>query len=250
MSDVTLLFGERASGYASFRPQYPHALFDWLADNSPRRQRALDIACGNGQASHALADRFEQVLACDSSVQQLREIHSASALQLFAADARRLPVQSASLDLITVAQALHWFADPALFAEVRRSLRPDGLFCAWCYGLMQINPVIDELIRELHGDLLNGYWPAGRASVDNGYRDILTDFPAIRVPDFAIQLHWSFEHLLGYLRTWSAVQRWEAEHQQDPLDLFLPRLTKAWGDTSQQHFVRWPLHFVAGYPGR
>jgi len=249
MSDVTRLFGERASGYASFRPQYPQELFDWLATNSPRRQHALDIACGNGQASHALAQRFEQVFACDSSAQQLGEIHPGSALQLFAADARCLPLKSASLDLITVAQALHWFAEPDFFAEVRRSLRPDGLFCAWCYGLMQINPAVDELARQLHGDLLKEYWPAGRASVDNGYRDIFTDFPRINVPDFAIQLHWSFEHLLGYLRTWSAAQRWEAEHQQDPLNLFLPRLTQAWGNTGQQHLVRWPLHFVAGYPG-
>lgn len=249
MSDVTRLFGERAIGYASFRPQYPSALFDWLAARSPRQQRALDIACGNGQASQPLAARFEQVLACDSSEQQLGEIHCASALQLFAADARHLPLQSASLDLITVAQALHWFADPAFFAEARRCLRADGLFCAWCYGLMQINPAVDALVRELHGELLAGYWPAGRACVDNGYRDIHPDFPRIRVPDFAIQLHWSFEHLLGYLRTWSAVQRWEQQHQQDPVSIFQPALASAWGDIHQQLLVRWPLHFVAGYPG-
>ena len=248
MSDVTQLFGERANAYASFRPQYPPLLFAWLAANSPEQQSALDIACGNGQASHPLATHFEQVLACDSSAKQLSEIHADSALQLFAADARRLPLQSASLDLITVAQALHWFADPLFFAEISRCLKPGGLFCAWCYGLMQINPAIDELIKQLHGELLEGYWPAGRAIVDNGYRDIHTDFAQIRVPEFTIELHWSFQHLLGYLRTWSAVQRWEQERGQDPVSIFQPRLASAWGDINQQHLVRWPLHFVAGYP--
>lgn len=249
MSDVTQLFGERASDYASFRPAYPAQLFDWLAANSPDRQRVLDIGCGNGQASQALSAHFAHVLACDSSFQQLCAVPATSAIQRFAADARRLPLRSSSCDLITVAQALHWFADARFFAEVSRLLRPDGFFCAWCYGLMRINPALDALIRQLHGELLEGYWPTGRAMVDNGYRDILTAFAQIRVPEFAIQLHWSFQHLLGYLRTWSAVQRWESEHQQDPVTLFLPQLTAAWGDTGQQHFVRWPLHFVAGYPG-
>lgn len=249
MSDVTQLFGEHAGSYASFRPDYPSALFDWLASQSPSQQRALDIGCGNGQASHALTNRFAQVFACDSSLRQLQEIHAPPVLHLFAADARRLPLQSSSLDLITVAQALHWFVDANFFAEARRALKPGGLFCAWCYGLMQINPALDAVVKELHSDLLGDYWPAGRASVDNGYRDIRTDFPQIRVPYFAIELHWSFEHLLGYLRTWSAVQRWQSEHNQDPLRILLPRLKQAWGNSDQRQFVRWPLHFVAGYPG-
>ena len=249
MSDVTQLFGERASGYASFRPTYPAQLFDWLLSKSPQAQCVLDIGCGSGQASQALAERFVQVIACDSSEQQLREVQPHPGIQLMVTDARRLPLAAQSCDLITVAQALHWFADPTFFSEVCRVLRPGGFFCAWCYGLMQINPAVDTLIRQLHGELLKGYWPAGRATVDNGYRDIHTDFAQIRVPDFAIELHWSFQHLLGYLRTWSAVQRWENEHQRDPVTLFLPRLATAWGNSGQQHLVRWPLHFVAGYPG-
>lgn len=247
MTDITKLFGEWASTYANFRPDYPAQLFDWLVANSAGQQRALDIGCGSGQASQALAARFDQVLACDSSHEQLAQAHHLNNLQLFVANASQLPLTSGSLDLIIVAQALHWFAGPEFFAEVRRTLRPGGLFCAWCYGLMHISPALDELVSELHGDLLKGYWPAGRVSVDAGYRDIPTDFPQIQVPAFAIELHWDFKHLLGYLRTWSAVQRWEREHGKDPLVIFLPRLTTAWGDTKQQRFVRWPLHFVAGY---
>lgn len=249
MSEVTRLFGEQAAAYASFRPVYPTQLFDWLAENSPGQQRVLDIGCGNGQASQALLSRFDQVLACDSSFAQLAEARFQPALQLFAADARKLPLQSASLELVTVAQALHWFAGQAFFAEVGRVLKPGGLFCAWCYSLMQINPAVDGLIQELHGELLKGYWPAGRASVDAGYSDIQTDFARIQMPPFAIQLHWSFSQVLGYLGTWSAVQLWQREHGRDPLKIFSSRLRAAWGDTQQQHLVCWPLHFVAGRPG-
>ena len=249
VTDVTRLFGQQASAYASFRPEYPAQLFDWMASGSPGLQRALDIGCGNGQASRELATRFEQTLACDSSLEQLSEARQHQGVQLFAADARQLPVSTHSIDLVTVAQALHWFEGPAFFAETQRILRPGGLFCAWCYGLMRINPEVDALIVELHGDLLQNYWPAGRATVDAGYSNILTDFPRIQVPPFAIELHWSLEHLLGYLRTWSAVQRWQHAHGKDPLDLFSSRLAQAWGNPAEKQFVCWPLHFVAGYPG-
>ena len=138
MSEIARLFGNRASAYASFRPHYPPALFAWLAAHSPGRERALDIACGNGQASRPLLTHFHQVLACDASPEQLRAAPDLHGVDCFAADASALPLADASLDLVTVAQALHWFATPAFFAEARRLLRPGGLFCAWCYSLLQI----------------------------------------------------------------------------------------------------------------
>lgn len=247
MNDITRLFGDWAQAYASCRPDYPPALFDWLAENSPDRGTALDLGCGNGQASLPLTTRFARVLACDSSPPQLQQMAPRPGLQAFAADACQLPVKSHSVDLLIVAQALHWFAGPPFFAEVQRVLKPGGLFCAWCYGLMTISPAIDELVAELHSDILAGYWPEGRASVDAGYRDIQCPFPRLQVPDFAIELHWSLAQLVGYLRTWSALQRWQSKHGKDPLELILDRLTGAWGDSEQQ-FVRWPLHFVAGFP--
>ncbi len=249
MPDITRLFGHSAGSYASFRPDYPPELFDWLAERAPAHNRALDIGCGNGQASRPLTSRFRQVLACDSSSRQLQEATATDRLHLFVADARALPLASSCFDLITVAQALHWFAGPQFFSEIRRLLSPGGFFCAWCYSLMQVTPAVDARVRQLHGDLLHGYWPEGRASVDNGYRDIEVDFPQVQVPGFAIERRWSFAHLLGYLGTWSAVQRWREERGADPLALIRHRLEQAWGDPEQLQTIRWPLHFVAGYPG-
>ncbi|MDX5372261.1 MAG: class I SAM-dependent methyltransferase [Pseudomonadaceae bacterium] len=248
MSEIAQLFGQRADAYASFRPQYPGALFDWLAANSPDRERALDIACGNGQASRPLRQRFDQVLACDGSLEQLRAAPDLAGIDCFAADAEALPLGVQCLDLIVVAQALHWFASPAFFAEVQRLLRPGGLFCAWCYGLLRIDPGLDTALDAFYHDTLRGYWPKGRASIDAGYADIQPPWSRIAVPGFAIELEWNLQQLMGYLSTWSAVQKLEQASGRDPLLALHPRLAALWGDGQQKRFVRWPLHFVAGRP--
>lgn len=246
--DLAQLFGAHADAYASFRPQYPAALFAWLASHCAGHLRALDIACGNGQATRPLRQHFEQVLACDASTEQLRAANDLPGITLFAASAEAQPLASASLDLIVVAQALHWFATPAFFAEVARLLKPGGLFCAWCYSLMSIDDSLDPLIDQFYRGTLAGYWPAGRASVDAGYRDIQAPFPRLEPPAFAIEAQWSFDHLIGYLRTWSAVQRWERQRGGDPVAELIPALRRTWGDSNQPRVVRWPLHLLAGTP--
>ena len=250
MSAITCLFGNRAGAYASFRPEYPDALFDWLAANNPYHDRALDIACGNGQASRPLLKHFARVMASDGSPEQLSATTDLRGIDCFVADASAQPLATASLDLIVVAQALHWFATPAFFAETRRLLRPGGLFCAWCYSLLRIDDALDAVLDDFYWTTLHGYWPVGRASVDAGYRDIQPPFARIAVPDFAIELHWDLAQLLGYLSTWSAVQKLEQASGRDPLQSLLPALRHAWGDGQQKRFVRWPLHFLAGFPKR
>lgn len=248
MSEISALFGSNASTYANFRPHYPAQLFTWLAQHSPARLRALDIGCGNGQASRPLCAHFAQVLACDASFAQLAASKPQSNLHLLVADARQLPLAPACLDLITVAQALHWFADAAFFAQIGRLLKPGGLFCAWCYGLLRINPAVDEVIDQLYHERLSGYWPAGRSSVDCGYSDLNAPFARLQVPSLVMQQHWNFNQLFGYLRTWSAVQRYQQQQGIDPLTTFTAALLEAWGEPQKSHNVSWPLHFLAGYP--
>lgn len=248
MSEISALFGSNAATYANFRPHYPAQLFTWLAQHSPATLRALDIGCGNGQASRPLCEHFTQVLACDGSFAQVAATQPRANLQLLVADARQLPLVPACLDLITVAQALHWFADAAFFAQVSRLLKPGGLFCAWCYGLLRINPAVDALIDPLYHKRLHGYWPAGRSSVDCGYSDLSAPFARLQVPALVMQQHWDFNQLLGYLRTWSAVQRYQQQQAIDPLTDLTAALLDAWGEPQQSHNVSWPLHFLAGYP--
>lgn len=247
---VSALFSIRSEDYAQFRPTYPDALFEWVTDHCSATRCALDIAAGTGQASRPLSERFEQVVACDASPDQLWGNADWTTLQRVAAFAEKLPLRDGIADLIVVAQALHWFATPAFFGEAKRVLAPDGLFCAWCYSLLRIEPEIDTLIDRLHGDVLSGYWPAGRASVDIGYHDIIPPFQTIKLPRFAIEAQWDLHQLVGYFHTWSAVKRWQRTHDRDPLDQLVPELSELWGDPGHQRQVRWPLHFIAGYPGR
>jgi SAM-dependent methyltransferase len=186
------------------------------------------------------------VLACDASLEQLQASTLQPELLLFVAKAQAQPLPNQSLDLIVVAQALHWFATPAFFSEVHRLLKPRGVFCAWCYSLMRINDELDALIDNFYWHTLAGYWPAGRASVDAGYQDICNPFNALNPPVSSIEISWSLEQLLGYLRTWSAVQRYKQQNSIDPLQLLEPKLRQTWGDAKQPRFVRWPLHLLAG----
>ncbi|MCW3150710.1 class I SAM-dependent methyltransferase [Stutzerimonas stutzeri] len=246
--DSIELFSARARDYAQFRPVYPEALFDWLAQHCKATEAALDIGAGSGQACLPLQRHFRRVLACDASAQQLTAAAPWQSVERFVADAEQLPIRDARLDLIVVAQALHWFAAPSFFAQARRALKPGGLFCAWCYSLLQIDPALDDIVHKLHGETLAGYWPAGRASVDAGYRDIHPPFARLPVPPFAIEANWRFDQLIGYLRTWSAVTKWQQTHGLDPIATIEQPLREAWGDEQTLRPIRWPLHFLAGYP--
>ncbi|HCJ28328.1 MAG TPA: class I SAM-dependent methyltransferase [Pseudomonas sp.] len=250
MGDSVRLFSIRSNDYAQFRPSYPDSLFDWLAEQCRQTRYALDVAAGTGQATLPLLARFDRVVACDASSDQLTGSSGWRSVQRFAAQAERLPLRDGLADLLVVAQALHWFATPTFFAEAKRVLAPDGLFCAWCYSLLQIDPMLDAVITRLHGETLKGYWPRGRASVDAGYSDIQAPFETIEPPQFAIETHWNLPQLLGYLRTWSAVRQWQQTNGRDPVAQLEPELARLWGDPAGQRRIRWPLHFLTGYPGR
>ncbi|MCG6540044.1 class I SAM-dependent methyltransferase [Pseudomonas sp. KSR10] len=250
MSDSVRLFSIRSVDYAQFRPSYPESLFSWLAEQCPRTRCALDVAAGSGQATLPLLGHFDRVLSCDASPDQLSGSADWQSVQRFAAQAERLPLCDGRVDLMVVAQALHWFATPAFFAEAKRVLDSNGLFCAWCYSLLRIDPALDEVISRLHGETLQGYWPRGRESVDAGYQDIRAPFETIEPPEFAIEVHWNLPQLLGYLRTWSAVKQWQQAYDMDPVAQLEPDLAQRWGDPERQRRIRWPLHFLAGYPGR
>jgi SAM-dependent methyltransferase len=249
-SESVQLFSSRSDDYARFRPTYPEALFAWLADQCATTDTALDLAAGNGQASFPLTRYFRHVLACDASAEQLNAANDWPDVQRFVADAEHLPVQSGRLDLLVVAQALHWFATPDFFAQVRLALKPHGLFCAWCYSLLEVTPAVDALIQKLYSETLAGYWPAGRASVDAGYRDIQAPFAAIECPAFSLEADWEFAELVGYLRTWSAVKQWQKRHGQDPVAEIEAALSSAWGPADRRRPVRWPLHLLTGFPNR
>jgi ubiquinone/menaquinone biosynthesis C-methylase UbiE len=239
-------FTPLAGKYAAFRPSYPDELFDWLAGISPQRILAWDCGAGNGQATVALASRFEYVLGTDISSSQLS---SAPALpnikyQVTPAETSGLPDHSA--DLITIAQALHWFDLPAFYAEVHRVLKPQGVIAAWGYNRFLIGQAdMQRLFDHFYVETLGPYWPAERVHVENEYRHLPFPFTRIQAPRFSLHKQWPREHLLGYLRSWSAVGRFQAANGFDPVDVLEKEIRQHWPD-GQAYWIEWPLFMHAG----
>jgi SAM-dependent methyltransferase len=198
-------FSGHADRYGAFRPTYPVALFEYLASLAPARDLAWDCATGNGQAALALSPFFGRVVATDASPQQVAQARPHDRIDYLVAPAERTPLPESSIDLITVAQALHWFALPAFYSEVLRVARPGGILAAWCYELNEITPEVDQVIGRLYSDILGGDWPPERRLVEEGYRTIPFPFDEVAPPQFSMGARWDLPRLLGYLGTWSAV---------------------------------------------
>jgi len=157
------------------------------------------------------------------------------------ASAEQSGIEANSVDLITVAQALHWFDIQAFSKEVNRVLKPGGVLAVWTYNLLQIQPEIDAQVNHLYASILNDFWPPERVMVENGYAEIDFPFAEVTPPDFQMVANWGIPQLLGYLRTWSALKRYRKQHGVDPAEFILPELLKIWGNADAMRAVRWPL---------
>ena len=123
-------FSKQAADYAKFRPQYPPELFEYLGGIAPQRKLAWDCATGNGQAAIALASVFERVIATDASEAQIANAEAHAHVEYRVAPAENSGIESDTIDLVMVAQALHWFDLDRFYAEVMRLLKPGGIFAA------------------------------------------------------------------------------------------------------------------------
>jgi SAM-dependent methyltransferase len=239
-------FSSVAAQYASSRPHYPDALFEYLADLAPARNMAWDAGCGSGQAAIGLAPYFAHVVATDASAQQIANAEPRANIVYSVASETLTPLRDASVDLVTVAQALHWFDRPRFYDEVRRVLVPDGVLAAWTYGLTEVTPDVDAAVLHWYRDALDSYWPPQRLHVESRYRDIDFPFATLDVPSFAMTARWSRPQFIAYLETWSAVQAYKAANGADPIGIVRPALEAAWPDAAEVRLIRWPLTLLAG----
>lgn len=240
-------FSSVADDYADTRPTYPTALLDWLASLCPRRELAWDCGAGSGQASVELAARFARVIATDASVAQIARAVPHPRVEYRVAPAERSGLDPGSADLVTVAQALHWFDADRFWPEVRRVACSGGLFAAWTYGPLQVDDDgVDALAQRFRGEIAP-WWPKERRHVENGYRELSFPFARLDAPAFAIEARWSLERLLGYLRSWSSVVRFRQARGIDPVQPLEPALREAWGASGGERTIRWPITVLAGF---
>lgn len=239
-------FSAVASEYADFRPRYPEALFDWLTTQALGHELAWDCGCGSGQASIELAKRFNRVHATDISPNQIQLAEQCAGVTYVVASAERSGLPDHCADLITVAQALHWFDLPFFYEEVRRVGKPGALIAAWTYGTVQADHQdVNSVVQFFYRDVVGPFWPPERHHVETGYRELEFPFTPIATPEFTMTQQWTLPQLLGYFRSWSATARYTEEHRIDPTLALEKALLSAWGEPQQRREICWPLSIRA-----
>jgi SAM-dependent methyltransferase len=240
------LFTTQSDEYRASRPGYDPLLFAKLASLAPGRELAWDAGCGSGQATIDLASHFDKVVATDVSQPQLDRAPITDNISYRCEPAHRSSLETASVDLTLVAQALHWFDIDGFYQEVRRVSKPGALLAVISYNLLEATPDVDVLIHRLYNEVLNGYWAPERAHVESGYRTIPFPFERIEMPAAMLTARWDLRRFIGYLESWSAVATYKEKNGADPLAPFRDEFARCWGDPQQRMTINWPLSVRVG----
>lgn len=240
-------FSAGSANYAAFRPSYPAALAGWLAGKAPARGLCWDCGCGTGQFSTVVAAEMDHVEATDASAAQVEQAKPHPKITYRAAPAEASGLADHVADLITVAQAAHWFDLPAFYAEARRVAKPGGLLALITYGVLNVEGDAPNAAVQDFRAVIAGDWPPERRLVEEGYRSLPFPVPEIAVPPIAIEVDWPLPALLGYVSTWSALKALRARGGEAELDRLATRLEEAWGDPAMPRRVSFPITVRAGY---
>jgi SAM-dependent methyltransferase len=241
------LFSTVAREYANFRPGYPPALFGWLAGAAPALDAAWDAGCGSGQASVALAAHFAQVHATDISQEQIAAARAHPRVRYAVAPAEHSGLADASVDLVTVAQALHWFDVDAFHAEARRVARPGALLAVWTYPRPEfVDPALDRVFLDFYTGVVGPYWPPERKHVEANYRTLAFPFEELPHPAFGLELDWSLEQVTGYVSSWSATAQYRRQLGSDPVPKLRDALGSVWPGADARATLRMPLALRLG----
>ena len=240
-------FSLLAPSYAAYRPGYPPALFAAIAAASPGRGRAWDCATGTGQAAVGLATHFEHVVASDASRRQVGVAPIHDRVHYLVARAEAVPLPDASVDVVTVAQALHWLELPEFYAEARRVMRPDGLVVAWTYASHRVDGgEVDAAVDHFYHHVVGPYWAPARRWVETGYRTLRFPFQPVSLDVPPMVETWTLAQVLGYIGTWSAVARYREVTGSDAMVMLTKQLERCWGDPAVPRRIEWPLSVRAG----
>ncbi len=234
-------FSNHAKQYAAFRPKYPDALYNTLFKQVSSFGVAWDAGTGNGQAAIVLAKHFERVHATDISAKQLENAENAENIVYAVGETCGLPDHA--VDLITVAQAIHWFDRGKFYMECARVGKPGAVVAVWGYGLLTVEDSIDEAIRDFYVSVVGPFWDPERKHIDQHYRTIGFPFAEITTPSFIMPFHWTLAELEGYLTTWSAVQKFMQAQGVNPVPELISKIRPRWKEKMN---IKFPLFMKLG----
>lgn len=212
------LFSQNSQLYKQARPDYPHSVIHEILKHTPEHSFAWDCGAGSGQFTQLLVPYFEQIVATDLSESQLQSAPYFENVSYQIQIAEQTIFANQSFDLISVAQAIHWFDFEKFYAEVRRTLKVNGLLAVVGYGLLEIqDQQVNTMIQALYYEKLAGCWDAERRYIDEAYQTIPFDFDEITVPKFSMTYQWTAAQLLKYLSTWSAIKNYQDQYAEHAL---------------------------------
>jgi len=238
-------FSRVAAEYAASRPLYPPELFEWLASSVARRHAAWDAATGNGQAAVGLARHFAHVVATDLSPGQVGHGMRHPRIEYRVAPAEASGLAPGSVDLVTVAAAIHWFDLPRFYEEVRRVIHPGGVLAAWTYHVAYVGPPLGTVLRPFYEDVVRPHFAAGARMVDARYEGLSLPGEPLKPPPFSVSTRWNADQVLRFVRTWSGVQSYMAAAKKDPVVEIEGAVREALGGGNSAAELSWPLYIRA-----
>lgn len=258
------LFINQATEYAKTRPSYPQEIFHYIASKTPSHDLVWDVGTGSGQAARSLAGMYKNVIATDTSLKQLEFAPKLANIQyrqtppvMSMAELQQTISSQSSVDLVTVAQALHWFDLPSFYQQAKWVLKkPHGVIAAWCYTIPQVNATVDSVFNRFYSIDSAPYWDAARQLVDQEYRSI--DFPFEPAEGaehtgpfkFVTERPMDLDSFFTYIRSWSAYQTAKANGVELLKDDLVQDLQRAWDeDGHHQKLVKFPVHLRIGRVG-
>ncbi len=244
--DIIQLFNKDALGYSKARPQYPSALFDFIYTLCPDLDRAWDCATGNGQSARSLAQKFALVEATDVSVEQIDHAFKNKGIRYSVQPAEKTLFDDESFDLVTVAQALHWFDYGKFWHEVHRVLKPGGIFAAWAYTWPHVSKEIDHIVQTKLLDVIEKYWAPNNHLAWNGYVDVPFPFVEIKSPRFMMTLQLDLSQFISYLGTWSATQLCIESSGNSFFIQFSKALKEGWGQPEHKQSIEMDFYCRVG----
>jgi SAM-dependent methyltransferase len=238
-------FSPFARQYAASRPRYPAELFECLASLAEHHDLAWDCATGNGQAALGLVERFERIIATDVSAEQIRQATPHPRIDYRVAPSERSGLDEASVDLATVASALHWFDLERFGSEVERVVRPGGVVAAWTYHVGHVEAPFERLFERFYREVVGPYFAPGAKLVDERYTTIPLPGQPLQTPTFRVGASWNLGQVIAFVRSWSGTQEYIRVRGEDPVDLIAGELERAWGDRERVRSMHWPLYLRA-----
>ncbi len=225
-------FSIQSKEYSKYRPKYPDELFSYLSSLVSEHSTAWDCATGNGQAAIGLEPFFDKIIATDASSSQIEQAELHPKIEYHTATAENSGLESDSINLLTVATAIHWINTDIFYPEAKRIIKNGGVLAVWTYSESYVNEEVDKIYNKLSKDILAEYWPVENNKAWKFEEAVNLPFENIETPEFEIKLKWDFNEYINYLLTWSSTQNYIRETGKNPIDIVYDDFLAAWKDVN------------------